>query len=166
MHGNWKFISEDAQTISLHDHWISLIDENGADLVLHFAADGFDVTRDNALNPTGRHRNTGRAAVILQNWRWVEGVFNRGVTEIKPGGVRYALPETPLPCEMFLHHLEDLEIYDHAWNAETGQLILAGDWYTDENQSEFCTITLGCNRLFFCWNALPHDAWFQDWPRK
>ena len=165
MAGGWKFVSEDEGSISLHDHWISKVDQVGEDLMLHFSSDGFDVTKDNPLNPTERHRNTGPAAVILENWRWVEGVFNRGVTEVKPGGKRYALPETPLPREMFLRSLEDFEIYTHDWNKETGELILAGDWWIGEKQSEFCSVTLGCGRLFFCWNDLPRDAWFQDWPK-
>ena len=62
---SWKFCSEEGQTISLHDHWISKVDQVGEDLMLHFSSDGFDVTKDNPLNPTGRHRNTGPAGFIM-----------------------------------------------------------------------------------------------------
>ena len=92
MVGGWKFVSEDERSISLHDHWISKVDQVGEDLMLHFSSDGFDVTKDNPLNPTGRHRNTGPAGFIV------------------------------------------LELY--------------------------------AQRVLFCWNDLPRDAWFQDWPKK
>ena len=92
MAGGWKFVSEDEGSISLHDHWISRVDQVGEDLMLHFSSDGFDVTKDNPLNPTGRHRNTGPAGFIV------------------------------------------LELY--------------------------------AQRLLFCWNDLPRDAWFQERPKK
>lgn len=92
MADKWKFVSETWETISLHDHCITSVEEIGTDLILHFTDDGFDVTKDNPLNPTGRHRNTGLAGFIV------------------------------------------LELY--------------------------------AQRVLFCWNDLPRDAWFQDWPRK
>jgi hypothetical protein len=92
MADKWKFVSEDGETISLHDHCITSVEEIGTDLILHFTDDGFDVTKDNPLNPTGRHRNAGLAGFIM------------------------------------------LELY--------------------------------AQRVLFCWNDLPRDAWFQDWPRK
>lgn len=36
-------------------------------LILYFDDFGINVTKDNSLNFTGRHRSTGSAAVILKN---------------------------------------------------------------------------------------------------
>lgn len=67
---DWKIVTEDDQ-ISLHDHSISDI-HFGMDIILLFD-DGFDVTRNNIKNKTGRHKRTGSASVILHN-----GIYMRG----------------------------------------------------------------------------------------
>ena len=173
MSGGWKFMSEDAETISLHDHRMTSVEESGPDLVLHFDRDGFDVARDNALNPTGRHLNTGPAAIILKHWRFLDGVFDRYVEVTCPDGTRYLCPETPLTREMFVSGAFAAEVLDHGWNSESGMLRLDGDggiYYGDPDTPDgpegFITLDLYAERVLFCWNSLPRDAWFQDWPGK
>ena len=51
MADKWKFVSEDGETISLHDHCITSVEEDGPDLILRFDEDGFDVTKDTPLIP-------------------------------------------------------------------------------------------------------------------
>lgn len=172
MAGGWKFVSEDEGSISLHDHWISKVDQAGEDLMLHFSSDGFDVTKDNPLNPTERHRNTGPAAIVLKNWRFLEGAFNRDVEVHYPDGTRHYLPEEPLTREMFLSGAFEVEVLDFSWGRESGVFHLDGDGgvYCEDSDARdgpegFIVLELYAERLLFCWNDLPQDAWFQDWPK-
>ena len=166
----WKFVSEDADTISLHDCYIDRVEEAGMDLILHFD-EGFDVTNDNPLNPTGRHRNTGPAAIILKNWRFLEGTFNRDVKVSFPDGTQYYLPEEPLNQEQLAAF--SAEVLDFGWNPETGEFRMDGDggiYYDDPDIPDgsvgFVVLRLCAAQALFCWNDLPRDAWFQDWPKK
>ena len=81
MADGWKFVSEDAETSSLHDHCITRAEEAGPDLVLHFDDDGY-------MDPP------------------------------PPG-----------------------------------------------SEDGFVTVLLSCDRLLFCWDDLPTDAWFQERPK-
>ena len=173
MENGWKFVSEDAETIPLHDHLISAVEERGPDLVLHFSKDGFDVTKDNPLNPTGRHRNTGPAAIVLKGWRLLEGAFDRDVEVNYPDGTRRCLPEKPLTREQLLSGAFEAGVLDHGWNPESGVFRLDGDggvYSADPGAPDgpegFIVLELHAERVLFCWNELPRDAWFQDWPRK
>ena len=172
MTGSWKFVSETWETISLHDHCITRAEEIGPDLALHFDGDGFDVTKDNPLNPTGRHRNTGPAAIVLKNWRFLEGAFNRDVEVHCPDGTRYYLPEEPLTKVQLLSGALEAEVLDHSRDPESGVFRLDGDggvYYEDPDTPDgpvgFIVLELYAQRVLFCWNELPRDAWFQDWPK-
>lgn len=68
---DWKIITEDNQ-VSLHDHTISDV-YWGTDIILLFE-DGFDVTKENIKNKTGRHKQTGSASVILHNAIYLSGI--------------------------------------------------------------------------------------------
>ena len=170
---HWKFVSEEWETISLHDHSITSVEEAGPDLILRFDDDGFDVTRDNSLNPTGRHRNTGPAALVLKNWGWKEGAFGPNCFRVIPldnGQKQYIpLPVVPITREQFLHELE-LEVLDFTWEQEKPLVTLEGNGYMDPpppgSETGFVTVLLSCSQLSFCWNDLPEDAWFQERPKK
>ena len=173
MADKWKFVSEDGETLSLHDHCITRAEEIGPDLALHFDGDGFDVTKDNPLNPTGRHRNTGPAAIVLKNWRFIDGALDRGVEVNYPNGTRYSLPEKPLTRELLLSGAFEAGVLEHDWSPESGVFHLDGDggvYYegseTPDGPAGFIVLELYAQRVLFCWNDLPRDAWFQDWPRK
>lgn len=168
MTGSWKFISEDAETISLHDCCIDRTEEAGRDLILYFD-DGFDVTRENLLNSTGRHRNTGPAAMILKGWQFIDAAFGPDCFQVirldNGQEKRIPLPIVVITREQFLHSLE-LEVLGHAWEPEKGLLTLDGDGSMDPpppgSETGFVTVRLACEQLLFCWNDLPRDAWFQD----
>lgn len=166
-------MSEEVETISLHDHCISRVEEIGTDLILHFTDDGFDVTKDNPLNPTDRHRNTGPSALVLKHWSWREGAFGRNCFKVicRDNGQKQhiPLPVVPVSRAQFLHDLE-LEVLGFTWEQENSLVTLEGSGYMDPPlpgaESGFVEIVLSCDRLLFCWNELPRDAWFQDWPRE
>lgn len=172
MKTQWKFQSEDDTTISLHDCVIDRIEQAEDGLWLWFE-DGFNVTKDNALNPTGRHRNTGPAAIHLAHARFCGGTFNRDVVQTwraENGQImEFKLPETPLTAEMF-SHFSEIEILDFQWQrAQQLFSIDTGNWSSldpDAPDIAFCSINLHCARVLFCWDDLPRDAWFQDWPRQ
>ena len=168
----WRFQSEDAETVSLHDCRISAVRQTATGLALVFA-EGFDVRRDNAQNAAGRHRRTGPAAVYLENGRFLEGAFDRNTTQLvrEMDGTRRMVPvaERPVDGETFLHKL-DLEVLDARWEPAVRRLTLSCDNRADvgEGTRTFCEIVLACDRVVFCWDDLPGDAWFQDWsaPQK
>ncbi|WP_251315907.1 hypothetical protein [Flintibacter muris] len=170
---NWTFVSEEWKTISLHDHRITCVEESGPDLILRFDEDGFDVTCDNSLNPTGRHRNTGPAAAILKNWCWEDGAFGSycfRIIRLGNGQEKHIpLPIVPITRTQFLHDLT-LEVLDFIWEPDKGLLTLDGNGYMSPpppgSEDGFADIKLRCDRLLFCWNGLPQDAWFQERPRK
>ena len=168
--GEWSFVSGGWKTVSLHDHCVTRTEEVGPDLVLHFEEDGFDITRDDPLNPTGRHRNTGPAAVVLKHWRWERGAFGPNCfreVRLDNGEKEYIpLPVVPISKNQFLQGLE-LEVLDFTW--EEGALTLEGSVFPDPppgSETGFVEIVLSGQRLLFCWNELPRDAWFQDWPKN
>lgn len=169
--GEWSFVSEGWKTVSLHDHCVTRTEEVGPDLVLHFEEDGFDITRDDPLNPTGRHRNTGPAAVVLKHWRWERGAFGPNCfreVRLDNGEKEYIpLPVVPISKNQFLRGLE-LEVLDFTW--EEGVLTLEGSGFLDPpppgSETGFVEIVLSGQRLLFCWNELPRDSWFQDWPKN
>lgn len=163
---SWKFQSEDWETISLHDCRISSIEQKGDNIVLSFA-EGFNVERENARNPTGRHRKTGPSAVILEGGRFLEGAFDRNVVE----SVRSAdgtfrevpLQEHPMDEDTFLNKVE-LEVMAYQWDREKGRFLLDCNNLADMGTPGcrmFCQIVLACDRALFCWDDLPRDAWFQ-----
>ena len=162
---NWRYCSEDSKTISLHDHHISEIRMEDDGLVLLFA-EGFDVERDNAMNVTGRHRQTGPSAVYLEGGRFLEGAFDRGTFEAVRGGdgIWHTIPveEHPLDEKMFLSGL-DLEVLSFTWFHEDRRVCIEADQWADlgPGTRTFCVISLLCGRLLFCWDELSADAWFQ-----
>lgn len=167
---SWRFQSEDWETISLQDCRISDIEQTEDRLVLFFA-ESFDVERDSSLNPTGRHRNTGPAAVILEGGHFLEGAFGRNVVasvRSTDGTFRdVPLQEHPMDENTFLHKLE-LEVMAYQWDRENGRFTLDCDNLTNEGPWPriCCQIVLACDWAVFCWNDLPRDAWFQRTGKK
>ena len=152
---DWRFCSQEDDTISLHDCVMDHVEWDKGGLWLIFE-DGFDVTKDNSLNPTGRHRLTGKAAVFLKNGSYLEGAWNRNCTMQNPGDSK------PIPLQEISIQREQLaelspEVLDFTWEPEKRHLsIFAID------DVGYCKINFSCESLWFCWNELPEDAWFQE----
>jgi len=130
---DWRFCSQEDDTISLHDCVMDRVEWDKGGLWLIFE-DGFNVAKDNSLNPTGRHRLTGKAAVFLKNGSYLESAIQREqLAELSP------------------------EVLDFTWEPEKRHLsIFAID------DVGYCEINFSCESLWFCWNELPEDAWFQE----
>lgn len=137
MDQQWKYQSEENNTISLHDCVIDRVEISGDDVILYFDEYGINVTRDNSLNPTGRHRNTGPAAVILKN-----GCY-----------------QTLISKESFAQELIEGEVLEFEWNQDLRRFTLqmVGGINFEYYEMEFI-----CDKVLFCWNDLPEDAWFQN----
>lgn len=147
---DWKFVSDDMDSISLHDCDISEF-IFGEDIELIFE-DGFDVTASNPLNGTGRHKRTGKAAVILKNGRFISAEYPS-----------YEENGNTVPAESIaLNELSrlELEVYDID-GYENGVLTLACNAWNTDNGSAFCTVTISCEKILFCWSEFTDDAWFQ-----
>lgn len=141
---NWKVITEDTKS-SLHDHVITDV-EIGKDIVLYFE-DGFDVTKDNACNNTGRHKLTGNAAVILQNATFIEGIKYLANNAEK---------------RVIVEELKELEfeVLEFIADEERKEVVIFGDAW---DESVFSKLVFRASKVFYCWNEFVDDAWFQDW---
>lgn len=156
---DWRFCSQEDDTISLHDCVMARVEWEKDGLWLIFE-DGFDVTKDNSLNPTGRHRLTGKAAVFLKDGAYLEGAWNRNCTTQNSGDSEpIPLQEIPLRQEQF--RAWSPEVLDFTWEPEKRHLSI-----TAIDGIGYCEINFSCESLWFCWNELPKDAWFQDWPKE
>lgn len=152
---DWYFCSQEDDTISLHDCVMNRLEWDKGGLWLIFE-DGFDVTKDNSLNPTGRHRLTGKAAVFLKNGSYLEGAWNRNCTMQNPGD------SEPIPLQEISIQREQLaelspEVLDFIWEPEKRHLSI-----TAIDDVGYCEINFSCESLWFCWNELPEDSWFQE----
>lgn len=128
---NWKIISEDTE-ISLHDHVITAV-EIGKDIILYFE-DGYDVTRENTCNNTGRHKLTGSAAVVLQNATFIEGFKYLADNAEK----RVALEE-----------LKDLEfeVLEFTEDNERQEVVIFGDAW---DESVFGKLVFRASKVLYC----------------
>ncbi len=156
---DWRFCSQEDETISLHDCVMDGVNWAESGIWLSFE-NGFNVTKDNSLNPTGRHRLTGKAAVFLSNGVYLEGAWNRNCTMQTPSDPEpILLQETPIPQEQFADWSP--EVLDFTWEPENQRFSIDA-----VDHIGFCEINFSCTELWFCWNELPEDAWFQDWPKE
>lgn len=136
----WKIVTDDSN-VSLHDHLITEIEMN-EDVVLHFE-NGFDVTKDNSVNSTGRHMHTGKSVVILHN-----AVLFEGTKWLNDES------ERKLTVEDFSE--VDFEVLSFSYEGEMVEL--CGDAFDD---SMFCKLLFKVSGVEFCWNEFVEDAWFQ-----
>lgn len=165
MDQQWKYQSMEDKTISLHDCFIDRVEIFDDDIILYFDEYGFDVTKDNSLSPTGRHRNTGPAAVILKNGCYQTGIGNRNITEtrlVEGKTIAHTLPEVLITKESFVRELIEGEVLDFEWNQDLRRFTLQ---MVDGINFVYYELEFICDKVVFCWNDLPEDAWFQDWPR-
>lgn len=140
---DWKFKTRG--NVTLHDHeiteWFF-----GEDVTLIFE-EGFDVFADCPENSTGRHKQTGKSAVILKNGRFVSGFISSGFVD------RQITKEKLLRLDLEVLDfkiLPDGVILDcDAWNRET------------HKDAGFCEAEFSCGDVLFCWNEFTGDAWFQ-----
>lgn len=155
---SWQYVSEDDGTISLHD---CLLD--GAEIddrrgwICRFS-DGFDVCRGNRFNPTGRHRRSGTAAVVLHEGRYLDG------TLFLPGEREGRVSE-----EQFAEGLANgakATVLSFEWDRAEGRFSVELLWGGPpvERGEEFARFRWSCRGVDFCWNELPEDAWFEGWP--
>ncbi|MDE7398256.1 MAG: hypothetical protein K2N06_01890 [Oscillospiraceae bacterium] len=144
---NWKYITE-SDEVSLHDclvtEWVF-----GEDITLNFE-DGFDVCRANPLNDTGRHKRTGKSAVILKGGQFVSGTLYITKTEEK---------------RLFEADFSGLEIEILELKRTADSVILECDAWRTEHGDCFCELKFKCEGIVYCWNEFTDDAWFQDYPK-
>ena len=140
---NWRIMTEDNH-VSLHDHLISDI-HIGNDITLYFD-NGFDVKKENLCNKSGRHKRTGRSAVVLH-----DAVFMKGIK---------FLPEE-IDKKMDIAELVniDLEVLEFSFDHNIGKIEIFGDAW---DECLFCKLEFKANKVSYCWNVFVDDAWFQD----
>ena len=98
---DWRFCSQEGDTISLHDCIMDHTEWEKGGLWLVFES-GFNVTKDNSLNLTGRHRLTGKAGVFLKAGSYLEGAWNRNCTwQASANSEPIPLREIPIQREQF-----------------------------------------------------------------
>lgn len=149
----WRYCSEDWQSVSLHDNFISKMRfEN--DITLDFE-DGFDVCAENPLNDTGRHKYTGKAAVLLKNGKFISAEYSS----------YYDRDNGNVPAKkMSLKELLQLKLEVYGFEYESGIFTMSCNIW--EHAKSFCEFKICCEKPQFCWNELLGDAWFQDYDKK
>ncbi len=153
---NWNYYSKEENSISLHDCNITGV-TFCKDIILSFQ-DGFDVTAENSLNNTGRHKRTGEAVVVLKNGNYVDGYF------IKPMPDGTYSEEDKLKRERIEYH--KIEVLAFVRDHQKKQFTIEGCPWKDAAQYIECYLHFTCDEAIFCWNEFVQDAWFQDWPPK
>ena len=144
---NWKIITEDNQ-VSLHDHTISDV-YWGNDIILLFD-DGFDVTKENVRNKTGRHKQTGVASVILHN-----AIYMSGIKFLSNDAEKNVNKEEVADI--------DLEVLEFSFDSNNGKVEILGDAW---DECLFCKLEFKASKVSYCWNEFVDDAWFQDWAKS
>ena len=139
----WKYKSDSFRGVSLHDceisEWVF-----GADIICVFG-DGFDVFANDPQNDTGRHKRTGKAAVVLKN-----AAFRSG--ELSDDNSTAALTEADI-AGLELDVLDFKKLPD--------AVLFACDAFRDGRDAGFCELEFSCSEVIYCWNAYTDDAWFQ-----
>ena len=146
---DWKFVSDDLNSVSLHDCDISDF-VYGGDIELIFE-NGFDITAENPLNDTRRHKRTGKAAVLLKGGKLLSAEYPSYEDENGKTVPAKEIAQSELPSL-------ELEVYDID-DYENG--VVAFTCFAWVNNMKFCRIKFYCDELLFCWNEFTDDAWFQ-----
>lgn len=130
--------------VTLHDceisEWIF-----GDDITLVFE-DGFDVFANCPENDTGRHKRTGKSAVILKNSVFVSGKAYLANNEEK---------------QINKEELPDMEFDILDFKILPDSVIIECDAWKYGKDAGFCELEFSCEKVFYCWNDFTDDAWFQ-----
>ena len=139
---SYKYSAESG--VTLHDceinEWIF-----GDDITMVFE-DGFDVFADCPRNGTGRHKRTGKSAVILQNGSLVSGKTYLANDEEK---------------QVNKEELTKMEFDVLDFKILPDSVILECDAWKDGKDAGFCELEFSCEKVLYCWNEFTDDAWFQ-----
>lgn len=139
----YRFVTQEAQ-LTLHDCFITNVGF-GRELILSFEQ-GIDILASHSLNPTHRHQTTGPAEVVLQSYELVQVREVYGAEDFSPSLEALTSKRVEVLCFEF----------DRA--TRTAQLLCDIDW-------RYCVAyTFSCEAVYYKWNELTGDAWFQDWP--
>ena len=131
------FISNDLNTISLHDMVITEVKESKDNIILVFD-EGFAVTKDNEKNKTQKHMQTGAAFITLYDSKFIRANNLEKEVEIAKEIV-------------FSGELEVLE--------ETLSNDLFKIFYSNEDHN-FCEAYFSYSHLECTWNEFVDTAWF------
>ena len=108
---------------------------------------------------TGPGEGHRKAAVFLKAGSYLEGAWNRNCTRQGPDDSEpISLQEIPIHPKQFTDWSP--EVLDFTWDPEKQHLSI-----TAIDSIGYCEINFSCEELWFCWNELPEDVWFQDWPK-
>ncbi|MDE7230495.1 MAG: hypothetical protein K2N56_08460 [Oscillospiraceae bacterium] len=121
--------------------------------------DGFDVFSDCPQNDTGRHKHTGRSAVVLKNGKFVSGEASFGNTYY---GAGEGFPDSecrPVSKE----EMTELELEVLDFKILPDSVFLECDaWKNNGEDAGFCEFEFSCEGVLFQWDEFTDDAWFQN----
>lgn len=141
----WKCTSNIFDSVTLHDCTITRL-IFGGDIICELD-DGFDVFADCPQNDTGRHKRTGKAAMILQNADFLRGAL-------------YVSDKDEMPLNKDEIAALDLEVLDI--KRYTDSVLLACDAWKTKYGDCYCELEFSCSDVIYCWNEFTEDAWFQE----
>ena len=151
----WKYMSDDLENISLHDHFIGEILVENGDILLVFN-EGFDVVKTHLLNDTGKSKLTTKSQVILKNASYSKGAVSYTIQKRDEKDVYV---NRPFDFTVLLDDSNEFEVL--GFEFKNGMLKLDGML-----NSEFADIYFACTDVVFCWNDYSEDAWFEGWSER
>lgn len=161
---NYKYTTKEEETISLHDHFIEKIIFSD-NIILEM--DGFDITRDNEYNKTGKHKYSEKTCIVLKNGKYKEGLFEFTTTASKEENFK----ETH-----YIEEIKEADIISNKYNFEVLEHLINYDTL-DKTKKIFkidcvdkikfyCSLEFYCDEVIFCFNDYFSDAWFEGWNDK
>ncbi len=140
---SYQFVTTEAN-LTLHE---SLITQANLTSNLVLTVDSLDVFAVHSLNSTGRHQVTGPAEVELVQ--------------------AYLLDSKQIDVlEGFQVSLENFKTYSRieilAFAFESSNQLVT--IYCEIERSMLVEYHIHCEQVYYKWNTLQGDAWFQDWP--
>ena len=146
----WKYVSSDANNISLHDHLIDEVSIKYNDIFLVFNG-GFDVIKTHPLNDTGKSKHTGKSQIILNSARFLKGISYPFQSEEREIGI-----------SIFTNDFSKFEVLD--FQVRDSIFALYGNLHEKPtNLFEYSEIVFSYKDIDFCWHNYICDAWFEDW---
>ena len=140
---HYRFVTTEAN-LTLHE---SMITQANLTSNLVLTVDSLDVYADHSLNPIGRHQVTGPAEIELVQAYLVDS------KQI------YVSEGFQVSLENFKTYSK-IEILSFEFEP-SNQLVKI---YCEIEHIMLVEYHIHCEQVYYKWNALQGDAWFQDWP--
>ena len=149
---NWKYISDNATEISLHDQHITKFIRDGNDIILFFE-EGFFIDKNHPMNNTGEHQFSTYSAIILQ-----DGYLISSEERLMDGKDS---PSHPInEGLLFTDTYRDMLVGNHTWSPQKQLFSIVAFL---ESPSLYLDLRFHCSNIIICWDEFAHGDWVDRW---